>query len=328
MTHKGRWGWWVALLCCAGACDQELVIPKGMQNKMPAMEEGPGDGVTGASGAGAETESKPRLPVSEPSFTTFGGAGGEGGSAGATDGGEPTHGETSGGVHSSGGTHTTGGTTAAGGTKAGAGASSGGVSGGGGKPGSPKGGTAPVLGGTGNDEDGGAGGNGIVAGPPVLWFSEYVEGSGSFKALEIYALTASSLEGCDLETYSNGKTEPARLALHGAVEAGKTHVLCSSSLATAQPALCDRSTSLSFNGDDALALRCGGKLLDVFGQIGVDPGDAWNTGATLDHTLRRRCTVTQGRLDGEQPFDVDAEWVTFGIDTFSGLGAHDCAAPR
>jgi hypothetical protein len=300
------------------------------------MGDGPSDGITGESGAGAESDAKPRLPVSAPNFTTFGGAGGEGGGAGAMDGGEPTHEETSGGVHSTGGTRTSGGTTASGGTKASAGASSGGASGGGasgggasgggGKPGSPKGGTAPVLGGTGND-DGGAGGDGIVAGPPTLWFSEYVEGSGSFKALEIYAPTASSLEGCDLETYSNGKTEPARLALHGALEAGKTHVLCSSSLAAAQPTLCDRSTSLSFNGDDALALRCAGQLLDLFGQIGLDPGDAWSMGATLDHTLRRRCSVTRGRTTGEQPFDVDTEWVTFGVDTFSGLGAHDCAAP-
>jgi hypothetical protein len=156
-------------------------------------------------------------------------------------------------------------------------------------------------------------------------FSEYVEGSGSMKALEIYALASSSLEGCELHTYFNGKLEPTRLALHGELERGAVQVLCSSALATAQPPLCDRSTNLTFNGDDALALSCDGALLDVIGQIGVDPGDAWDVGATLDHTLRRRCSVAQGRTDGNQPFQVDAEWLTLGVDTFSDLGKRDCA---
>jgi len=156
-------------------------------------------------------------------------------------------------------------------------------------------------------------------------FSEYVEGSGSFKALEIYALAPSSLEGCELQTYFNGKLEPSRLVLHGSLAQGSVQVLCSSALATAQPNLCDRSTSLTFNGDDALALSCGGVLLDVIGQIGVDPGDAWADGATADHTLRRRCSVTVGRRDGSQSFEPDPEWLVFGVDTFSDLGAHDCA---
>jgi hypothetical protein len=162
--------------------------------------------------------------------------------------------------------------------------------------------------------------------PPALFFSEYVEGSGSFKALEIYASEPSSLEGCELQTYFNGKLEPSRLALHASLAPGSVQVLCSTALAAAQPSLCDRSTSLTFNGDDAVALSCGGVLLDVIGQIGVDPGDAWAAGATADHTLRRRCSVTVGHSDGSQPFDPDPEWLTFGVDTFSDLGAHDCTA--
>ena len=93
-------------------------------------------------------------------------------------------------------------------------------------------------------------------------------------------------------------------------------VLCSSTLATAQPTACDRGTSLIFNGDDALALSCAGQVLDVIGQIGVDPGDSWGLGATLDHTLRRRCDVSVGRRDGSTPFEIDAEWLTLGVDTF------------
>jgi hypothetical protein len=153
-----------------------------------------------------------------------------------------------------------------------------------------------------------------------------VEGSGSSKALEIYAPAAASLEGCELQTYFNGKPEPTRLALHGELAPGAVHVLCSSTLAAAQLALCSRSTSLTFNGDDALALSCDGVILDVIGEIGVDPGDSWAEGATADHTLRRRCSVTRGRA-AAAPFDVDAEWITFGTDTFSDLGRRSCDAP-
>jgi hypothetical protein len=159
-------------------------------------------------------------------------------------------------------------------------------------------------------------------------FTEYVEGTGSSKALELYALTASSLEGCELETYFNGKLEPARLALHGEIPAGETYVLCSSALASAQPPLCDRSTNLTFNGDDALALRCGGQLLDVIGQIGVDPGAAWGEGATADHTLRRHCDVSSGSSSGSEPFEPAEEWSSFGPDLFEDLGLRVCTATR
>jgi hypothetical protein len=159
-----------------------------------------------------------------------------------------------------------------------------------------------------------------------LFFSEYVEGSGSYKALEIYAALASSLEGCELDTYFNGKTEPARLALHGELAQGAVQVLCSSALAGVQPSACNRTTSLTFNGDDAIALTCRGVVLDLIGVIGEDPGDSWGTGATLDHTLRRRCEITQGR-DPAAPFDIDSNWLVFGADTVSDLGRRACDAP-
>jgi hypothetical protein len=178
-------------------------------------------------------------------------------------------------------------------------------------------------------DEGGAGGAADTIPPPPppeLLISEYVEGTSTSKALEIYALTDSSLEGCDLLTYSNGKTEPGRLALHGQLARGTVHVLCSSTLAMNRAEQCDRSTNLIFNGDDALGLACNGELLDLLGEPGVDPGESWGMGATVDHTLRRRCTVSSGRKSGEQPFDIDAEWEVFGADTFSDLGQRSCAA--
>jgi hypothetical protein len=173
---------------------------------------------------------------------------------------------------------------------------------------------------------GGAAGSGAMDALPQLWFSEYVEGSGSYKALEIYAARAASLEGCDLETYFNGKTEPSRLALHGFLQGGAVQVLCSTALAAKVPAQCSRTTTLTFNGNDAIALRCSGTLLDVIGEIGVDPGTAWANGATADHTLRRRCSVTAGNPSPAPGFEPDAEWEIFGVDTFTDLGRHDCGS--
>jgi hypothetical protein len=285
------------MMLSVAACGQQLVLPDG--NKPTSTTDAPSQGFTGAGGADEEKETRPRLPVADqPIFTAFGGAGGEAGSAADGSGGAPEHVGTGsqkvgegGRPSNAGASGTTGGGTAAGGTATG---------------------------------EASAGASGGPNGPAVLMFSEYVEGSGSFKALEIYALEASSLEGCELQTYSNGKLEPARLALHGQLARGAVQVLCSSTLATAQPSACDRSTNLTFNGDDALGLSCAGQTLDVIGQIGVDPGESWGVGATADHTLRRRCEVTTGRSDGSTPFEIDAEWLTLGVDTFSDLGARNC----
>ncbi|RYZ06617.1 MAG: hypothetical protein EOO73_15035 [Myxococcales bacterium] len=177
-------------------------------------------------------------------------------------------------------------------------------------------------------ESGGTGGSagegGEVAPPPRLLFSEYVEGSKSNKALEIFALEGGSLQGCELHTFFNGKAAPSKVALDGSVASEAVLVLCSHDLYESGEAACDVASNLSFNGDDALALVCQGVVQDILGEIGVDPGDSWGAGATLDHTLQRRCEVKTGRTDPATPFGIDAEWLTFGVDTFSDLGRRLC----
>lgn len=279
-------GWLVLSLLTMGACGQELALPRDGRPPTAAAAGAVDEGFTGTAGAPDAAGFAEKLPVAErPIYTQLGGAGGE---AGASS--EP---------------HVVvGGGSAAGGSMPHD------------PPGGPGGATA---------SDAGSGGASDPSAPPRLLFSEYVEGSGSYKALELYALAASSLEGCELRTYSNGKADSAaRLALHGALAAGETQVLCSSALASAQPAACDRSTNLNFNGDDALELVCNDLTLDVFGQVGTDPGAAWGDGATCDHTLRRRCSVGEGLHDRIQPFDPATEWLLFPIDTFTGLGEHPC----
>jgi hypothetical protein len=199
------------------------------------------------------------------------------------------------------------------------------------------GGSRPSGGGSGGRASGGVGassgraatagsGQGGVRATHALYFSEYVEGSSSYKALELTAREASTLAGCRLVTYFNGASAGSNITLDGSLEAGGRYVLCSSLLATLVGAACDRATNLTFNGDDAVALECDGALLDVIGQVGVDPGDAWGSGdaSTLNHTLRRSCRASAGDRDGSDPFDPAAEWTALGVDTFDGLGLAEC----
>jgi hypothetical protein len=290
-------GWWVGLWCVV-ACGQELELPVQPGSAGSGNRAGQSSGITGEAGAGDAAEPDQRLPVSDTPLFEAGGVngGGAGGESDDVAGGSADANGGKAGGKAAGGTG-----IASGGHDAAAGASSAAA----GEAGSP----------------------GTPLGPPALLFTEYVEGSGSAKALELFALTASSLEGCSLETYFNGKLEPSRLALHGAVSEGETYVLCSSALGGAQPALCDRTTNLTFNGDDALALSCDGVLLDVIGQIGVDPGEAWE-GATADHTLRRNCEVQVGRSAGSEPFEPALEWSSFGPDIFEDLGQRVCTAAK
>jgi predicted extracellular nuclease len=159
-----------------------------------------------------------------------------------------------------------------------------------------------------------------------LFFSEYVEGSSSYKALEIQAREASTLSGCRLVTYFNGASSGSGIALDGALAKGAVTTLCSTSLAALVGAPCARATNLTFNGDDAVALECGGALLDVIGQIGADPGDAWSSGdaSTLNQTLRRRCSALSGDPNGTDGFDPTVEWTALPVDTFDGLGVAEC----
>ena len=185
------------------------------------------------------------------------------------------------------------------------------------------GGRAGSSAGSSNDTGRAGGENG---GQSELWFSEYVEGSSKYKALEIRGLAGTSLGGCRIETYRDGSLSPNTLSLDALIADTGTYVLCSSSLADVESVRCDRSTNLLFNGNDAVALVCNGATLDVIGQIGVDPGDAWTDGdaSTANQTLRRRCSVTSGDSEGSDAFDPVNQWVALPVDTVDGLGDGTC----
>lgn len=165
-----------------------------------------------------------------------------------------------------------------------------------------------------------------------LLFSEYIEGSGNNKALELYNPTPSAinLDGYQVAIYSNGAAQPSgSVDLHGTLEADTVYVITSSQ---ADPALLERADTTSavanFNGNDALVLFHSGQIIDSIGQVGVDPGTAWGAApfSTQDYTLRRKFEVRGGRTQAGSPFDPATEWDAHPTDTFDGLFGHlnDC----
>jgi len=161
--------------------------------------------------------------------------------------------------------------------------------------------------------------------PAALYFSEYYEGTAFNKILEIYnpGVDPVNLADCTVLSYVNGSAVPSPLGgipLTGIVGGGDAHVLCDDVLEAF--AFCDQlAESLTFNGDDAIELRCDGATNDVIGQIGVDPGTAWTGGnpvlSTLNFVLRRNCDVTQGDADGSDAFDPSIQWTGLPINSLN-----------
>ncbi len=167
-----------------------------------------------------------------------------------------------------------------------------------------------------------------------LFLSEYIEGSSFNKAIEIYNGTGAAVDLAAgvyrLELYSNGAaTASQSVALTGSLADGEVYVLANASadaLILAQTDLTSNAV-INFNGDDAVALRKNGVLIDVIGQIGFDPGSEWGTGlaSTADNTIRRKSTVCSGDTNGADAFAPAGEWDGFANNSFDGLGAHTAA---
>ena len=168
------------------------------------------------------------------------------------------------------------------------------------------------------------------AAPTELFFSEYIEGSSNNKALEIYNGTGAAVnlgtDGYNVQMFFNGSVAAGlTINLTGTVATGDVHVVAQSSADAAILAQADQTNGSGwFNGDDAVVLRKGTTVIDIIGQVGVDPGAEWGTGltSTADNTLRRKASIMAGDPDGTNAFDPAVEWDGFATDTFTGLGAH------
>ena len=168
-----------------------------------------------------------------------------------------------------------------------------------------------------------------------LLISEYVEGSGNNKALEIYNGTEDFINLGDytIDRYSNGSSDGVSIALDAVdLQPGEVWVIVNPSADAALLGLADQTDgNINFNGNDALVLTyAGSQPVDSFGQVGVDPGSYWSCdeGTTANHTMRRLSSICSGDSVVDDEFDPCLEWSFFASDVFSGLGSHfaDCGA--
>ncbi len=161
-----------------------------------------------------------------------------------------------------------------------------------------------------------------------LFISEYVEGAGSEKYVEIFNGTGASVELSNyaLLLYANGATTPGNSnALSGTLANGAVAVYRNSS---ATNPVGSTLAAVNFNGDDAVALYkvSPGGYVDVFGRIGEDPGSAWTSGSfsTVDKTLVRKSTVTAGVAGNPASGfpTLATEWDQYAAGTESYLNSH------
>lgn len=200
---------------------------------------------------------------------------------------------------------------------------------------------------------------GFTFGQPAVFFSEYIEGGGNNKALEIYNGTGATI---DLSQYLiirnvNGGAWPQYIhTLSGSLTSGDVYVFANSSANSAIQAVADFTDGAisNFNGDDARAIvvidptgadsiewtSTGDPgftyitILDIIGVFGYDPGSGWDVAgvanATANHTLVRKPYITAGNTDWVASAGTDSinsQWLVYPQDEVSYLGAHTVTGP-
>ncbi|WP_018691501.1 ExeM/NucH family extracellular endonuclease [Algicola sagamiensis] len=161
-----------------------------------------------------------------------------------------------------------------------------------------------------------------------IFLSEYVEGSGQNKALELFNPTPDSIDlaNYQIKIYYNGNTSPKTIIpLSGQLPSKSTYVLVHKHQDTSETlkSLAQKETHLGFNGDDAIVLVKGNSVVDSLGVVGEDPGKSWTEGRinTKDQTLRRR-SIESGNTDLHDAISLEAEWTSSAKNDFSDLGKH------
>lgn len=150
-----------------------------------------------------------------------------------------------------------------------------------------------------------------------LFISEYIEGSSYNKAIEIANYTGATV---DLSQYSlkkqtNGSGGWTNLSLSGNLDDGEVYVIShasASSAITNEADITPSSSTLSFNGNDPIALFKGSTLIDI---VGTHNGGSGNF--AKDVTLVRKSSVT-----GPNSSYTVSEWSIEAKNDFSFIGSH------
>ncbi|MCH3977015.1 MAG: bacterial Ig-like domain-containing protein [Bacilli bacterium] len=156
-----------------------------------------------------------------------------------------------------------------------------------------------------------------------LIISEYVEGSGNNKVIEIYNGTGNDVDLSNymLVQYNNGKTfdelpDSYKLTINSTLSNNSTYVIVNSGSSDAIKAIANHICSSTeyltgFNGDDAIGLFHNDELIDLVGEIGSAVKFA------EDMTLVRNPSVTSPTSTYNS-----SEWAVFPKDNIEHLGSH------
>ena len=192
-----------------------------------------------------------------------------------------------------------------------------------------------------------------------LFISEYVEGPGNNNAIEIYNPTNATIDLAEytINRYGNGATGgPDVWPLSGSIAAGEAIAVGNGQLDSlwvstywsvpVDPVFYNACgihgsglypTPFYFNGDDAMTLEKLGNIIDIFGKVGEDPGNAWTDDASAGYTdanggtwwtkrqtLVRKAAVMQGVTQNPILFNPALEYDSLPDATYSGMGSHTC----
>ena len=149
-----------------------------------------------------------------------------------------------------------------------------------------------------------------------LFFSEYIEGSGNNKAIEIANFTGQtiSLANYSVKLASNGANFGSQVLTftNETIANGDVFVIANSSLAICTSQVDVSSNVTYFGGNDPLGLFKNDVLIDVIGTEGSTQDFGKNV------TLKRKSSVT-----GPNTTYTPSEWETLAEDNCSGLGSHN-----
>ena len=170
-----------------------------------------------------------------------------------------------------------------------------------------------------------------------VFISEYGEGSGNNKWLEIYNNSGADV---DLSEYSVSKStnsgqqwsDATKITLSGTLASGAVYVLVNNQAVDDVKNLANLTNSniMNFNGDDAVALLHNDAVIDVLGTLeNGDPGSGFSvageSNATKDNTLKRKPTITTGNTNWASSAGTsseNSEWIITASNDFTDVGTH------